>query len=1074
MRSKNLLPAIITVIFLLLFIGGAAMASPLHPNLIEKKRSEGTLQEYVSAMADARARGVNTPNRETPYFKTKSTLGFETVDTIRAVVILVDFDDQPYTSGVVAATPAMFDSVLFSEGRINPTGSMTEFYLENSYGKLYVKGDIYGWYRMPQPYTYYADGQRGFGSYPQNAQGLTRDAVMEANNDIDYSLYDTYGPSGVPDGEVDGLFVIHSGPGYEETGNLADIHSHKWNLYSSLYLDGVYVSTYSMEPEERVNSYSVTDIGVFAHEYGHVLGLPDLYDVDYEPENSDGLGDWSLMAGGSWGGEGRTPAHFDAWSKIFVGFVEPINVTGNMTDVEFPQVESEPVIYRLWAGGSTGLEYFLVENRQKVGSDVALPGEGLLIYHVDDNQFGNGGFDDFNYNVALEQADGKYDLEYAPNNGDAADPWPGVTNNRSFDDLSSPDSRAYSGMTTQMSVWNISNSDSLMTANLDIQWSRPYYTLDSTSFVDAGLDGFLDPLETVQFFFELTNLWKGVSDVTVTVSSNDPDIVFNVPSVTISSIGGEGGTADNYLDPIEFVVPDLNYPTYDSFYVTIESDAGQFVSTFRLEKVVGRPEILLVDDDRGNDYDTLYLSDLKKKQAPADYWEKAIQGSPSAADLGEYSTVFWFTGDTSSNLMTPTDIQTIKDFLDGGGNLFLSGQGLANELHNEDSAFLADYLHARADIMFFNLIHEGVAGSPIGDGLSYRYYSGANQEFTASQMIEVVPPAEAAFNFKNGGPSALHYDGAHKVVFFNWGYEAISNNFGSYDTRDTLLANILYFLTNWEPQPCFDSDGDGFGNPGHPENRCPDDNCPDFYNPDQSDYDGDGLGDSCDNCMFVGNLDQADSDGDGVGDLCDNCPELSNSAQADADYDGVGDLCDNCPDVSNNNQANLDGDSYGDMCDNCPSVDNEDQADGDGDDIGDICDNCVDVVNPDQDNSDGDALGDLCDNCPDVTNPEQEDLDVDMVGDSCDNCIDTYNPDQADSNGNGLGDACDYICGDASGDGKTNILDATYIINYLYKGGPAPNPLGSADCDGNTLLNILDVTYLINYLYKGGPPPICP
>ena len=66
-----------------------------------------------------------------------------------------------------------------------------------------------------------------------------------------------------------------------------------------------------------------------------------------------------------------------------------------------------------------------------------------------------------------------------------------------------------------------------------------------------------------------------------------------------------------------------------------------------------------------------------------------------------------------------------------------------------------------------------------------------------------------------------------------------------------------------------------------------------------------------------------------------------------------------------------------------------------------------------------------------------------------------------------------YICGDASGNGAINILDATFMINYLYKGGAAPDPLESADMNGSGGINILDVTYLISYLYMGGPAPIC-
>jgi len=94
---------------------------------------------------------------------------------------------------------------------------------------------------------------------------------------------------------------------------------------------------------------------------------------------------------------------------------------------------------------------------------------------------------------------------------------------------------------------------------------------------------------------------------------------------------------------------------------------------------------------------------------------------------------------------------------------------------------------------------------------------------------------------------------------------------------------------------CVDTDGDGYGDPWHPENTCPDDNCPYIYNPDQADADNDSIGDSCDVCT--------DTDGDGYGNpgfpanTCDvdNCPYVYNPDQEDYDGDSVGDSCDICP-----------------------------------------------------------------------------------------------------------------------------------------------------------------------------------
>ena len=192
----------------------------------------------------------------------------------------------------------------------------------------------------------------------------------------------------------------------------------------------------------------------------------------------------------------------------------------------------------------------------------------------------------------------------------------------------------------------------------------------------------------------------------------------------------------------------------------------------------------------------------------------------------------------------------------------------------------------------------------------------------------------------------------------------------------------------------------------------------------------------------------------------------------DHDHDGIEDAVDNCPTIPNTNQQDTDGDHIGDACDNCPTVAGSNQTDADGDGLGDICDNCRTVQNPDQADTDGDGDGNVCDNCLTVPNPDQKDTDADGLGDLCDNCPTIANPNQADSNSNGVGDACEgFIRGDANGDKIINILDVTYLIKYLYKGGPAPVPLAAADANCDAHINITDIVYLISYLYRGGPAP---
>ncbi len=124
--------------------------------------------------------------------------------------------------------------------------------------------------------------------------------------------------------------------------------------------------------------------------------------------------------------------------------------------------------------------------------------------------------------------------------------------------------------------------------------------------------------------------------------------------------------------------------------------------------------------------------------------------------------------------------------------------------------------------------------------------------------------------------------------------------------------------------------------------------------------------------------------------------------------------------------------------------------------------------------TDADGVPDDRDNCPTIPNPDQLDIDQDGVGGLCDNCPGIYNPGQEDGDGNGTGDVCDYKCGEANGDGIINVGDAVYVINYIFKSGPAPIPRDAGDANCDRAVYVGDAVYLINYIFKSGPAPCCP
>jgi len=228
-----------------------------------------------------------------------------------------------------------------------------------------------------------------------------------------------------------------------------------------------------------------------------------------------------------------------------------------------------------------------------------------------------------------------------------------------------------------------------------------------------------------------------------------------------------------------------------------------------------------------------------------------------------------------------------------------------------------------------------------------------------------------------------------------------------------------------ECDTCVDRDGDGFGDPAFSSDaECAVDNCADAPNLDQTDTDGDQVGDACDNCLGEPNPGQGDADFDGIGDACDPCP---GDPINDSDLDGTCGDVDNCPFTFNADQFDSDGDSFGDACDICPNDFDPAQSDSDGDFVGDGCDVCPGISNPDQADLDSDRVGDECDNCPDAPNRDQSDSDQDQAGDACDvcpddaandidgdgvcgdvdNCSANSNPDQSDVDGDAVGDSCD-------------------------------------------------------------------
>jgi immune inhibitor A len=390
-------------------------------------------------------------------------------------VLLVDFSDNAQSHA-----SSEFQQLLFGPGG----SSMRNYYLEASFGSLALGGQIAGWYRGDQPYSYYIGDSFGiYGDFPHNSQGLVAALVRAADPEVDFSRFDLD-----HDGVVDELLVVHAGPGAEETGNPHDVWSHKWQLSDREFgspgpvqtQDGVTVDAFTVQPE-RFEGGGLMSIGVFCHEFGHLLGMPDLYDTDY---STSGLGVFCVMAAGSWARAsesdppGSCPVLPCAWSKYLLGWVRPESVEqGGVDSVEaarLPAGAVNPAAYRVlknpdgpdWrATGAGSGEYFLVENRQRLGFDRGLPGSGLLILHVDESQKDNSA--ETHPLVGILQADHAAGFALpAGDRGSDDDLWKqSDTGVRSF---TVPSSAFYDGVPSGAAIYGISGSDSVMTADMRI------------------------------------------------------------------------------------------------------------------------------------------------------------------------------------------------------------------------------------------------------------------------------------------------------------------------------------------------------------------------------------------------------------------------------------------------------------------------------------------------------------------------------------------------------------------------------------------------------------------------------
>lgn len=311
------------------------------------------------------------------------------------------------------------------------TVSYSAYWDEVSGGLLQVEGEVLPWVRLRKPARHYlSKDDFGWASFGRVVE--FREAVLRAaDRMIDFSRFDNDGPDGIPNSGDDDGFVDFVAFLYVPkcTGDWREgaIWPHRGAMEpfetSSIGANGepIRIADYVILPAVGQGSCEPLDIGVLAHETGHALGLPDLYGYD---GSSQGIGAWGLMGTGSHSAS-YSPAHLSAWSKEQLGWVRVEWITGEEETLEIEPVVESRTVYRYDLPGDTR-EYLLFENRQRIGSDKALPGSGLLAWRIDPDlgelMGWNGGGP--HAAVRLIQADERGAL-HRGGHADAGDPFPG-------------------------------------------------------------------------------------------------------------------------------------------------------------------------------------------------------------------------------------------------------------------------------------------------------------------------------------------------------------------------------------------------------------------------------------------------------------------------------------------------------------------------------------------------------------------------------------------------------------------------------------------------------------------------
>ncbi|MBQ8047395.1 MAG: M6 family metalloprotease domain-containing protein [Prevotella sp.] len=438
-------------------------------------------------------------------------------NNFRGLVILVEYNDKKFSrTDYHDIMVDMFNKENYTGyrsttgQRVQYTGSVRDYFSDNSAGKFKPQFDVYGPYSVDYS-QYDAQGT-------SNATAILTAAINAADADVDFSQYDRDN-----NGVVDMVYFIVAGNGANYSGNDSRLFwPHRYSLayYSNIRKDGVRIGDYASSVElygwTSYGTTTIDGIGTICHEFGHVLGLPDFYDADYEENGSSNHpADWSIMAGGSYFNYGRTPAGYSLLERTAVGFTEPKTITseGSYT---LQSIDASNTGYRITTPVRN--ETFYIENRQQTKWNAELPGHGMLVFRVDSTNTSVWAYNRVNNNPSHNY----YELVRAAGwqgRASANDPFPGGRGVTELNNATTPANLlTWSGEETQWGLTNIQERNGVITFDIEDTYVLKGITVEEELTIGVGISHTMQ-WEPVPSYISTSVTWKSDNEQIATVDN---------------------------------------------------------------------------------------------------------------------------------------------------------------------------------------------------------------------------------------------------------------------------------------------------------------------------------------------------------------------------------------------------------------------------------------------------------------------------------------------------------------------------------------------------------------------------